>query len=244
MGGIFNLDSPLMQGLGKVADLMLLNILAMICCIPIFTVGASLTALHYMSLKIIRGEECYIVKGFFKSFKQNFKQATIIWLLILMALLILVGDFYIMQNSGIEFHIVLKVIIAVIGVLIIFTPTYVFAVLAKFDNTIVRTIKNAAIMSLLQFPKTILMIIIALVPVVIAVFFPQILPIAFLFGMSGPTFLAALLYNKFFKKLEEQTEAANAPAEVGEDIENPQEDERIFKDELDETLIQSEMNKY
>ncbi len=242
MGGIFNLDSPLMQGLGKAADLMLLNILAMFCCIPIFTAGASMTALHYMSLKIVRGEECYIIRGFFKSFKQNFKQATIIWLLILLALLILVGDFYIMQNSEIEFHIVLKVIIGIVGLIIIFTATYVFAVLAKFDNTIKRTIKNALIMSLLQFPKTILMIIMALVPIAIAAFFPQILPIAFLFGMSGPTFVAALLYNKFFQKLEDQIKAANETAE-GEEFENPEEDERIFRDELDEALIQSEMDK-
>lgn len=242
MGGIFNLDSPLMQGLGKVADLMILNILAMICCIPIFTAGASLTALHYMSLKIVRGEECYITRGFFKSFKQNFKQATVIWLLILLAIFILVGDFYIMKNSGIEFHIVLKVIIGIVGIFIVFTATYVFAVLAKFDNTIKRTIKNAFIMSLLQFPKTILMIIMALVPIGIVVFFPQILPIAFLFGMSGPTFVAALLYNKFFQKLEDQVEAANEPAEM-EELENPQEDERIFRDELDEALIQSEMDK-
>lgn len=242
MGGIFNLDSPLMQGLGKVADLMILNILAMICCIPVFTAGASLTALHYVSLKIVRGEECYIIRGFFKSFKQNFKQATVIWLLILLAAIILVGDFYIMMNSGIEFHIVLKAIIGFIGILIVFTGTYVFAVLAKFDNTIKRTIKNAFIMSLLQFHKTILMIIMALVPIAIAAFFTPLLPIAFLFGMSGPAFVAALLYNKFFRKMEDQVKAANEPAE-GEELENPEEDERIFRDELDEALIQSEMDK-
>ena len=239
MRGIFNIDSPVMQGLTKVADLMILNILATICCIPIFTIGASLTALHYMALKIVRGEECYITRGFFKSFKQNFKQATVIWLLILLAIIILVGDFFIMKNSGIEFHIVLKVII---GVLIAFTVTYVFAVLAKFDNTIKRTIRNAFIMSLLQFPKTILMIIMALVPIVIMVYFPQILPVVFLLGMSGPAFVDALLYNKFFQRLEDEVEAANESAE-GEDLENQEEDERIFRDELDEALIQSEMNK-
>jgi len=108
-----------MQGLGKVADLMILNILAMICCIPIFTTGAALTALHYMSLKIVRGEECYIVKGFFKSFKQNFKQATVIWLILLVAIFILVGDFYIMQNSGINFHVALKVMVGIVGLVIL-----------------------------------------------------------------------------------------------------------------------------
>ncbi len=53
---LFNLDSPLMRALGKMADLMWLNILTMVCCIPVFTIGASLTALHYMALKIVRDE--------------------------------------------------------------------------------------------------------------------------------------------------------------------------------------------
>lgn len=242
MGGIFNLDSPLMRGLGKMADLMILNLIAMICCIPIITAGASLTALNYMSLKIVRGEECYIIKGFFKSFKENLKQATAIWLLLLLAILILVGDFYIMQNSGMEFHVALKVIIAVVGVIIIFTAMYVFPVLAKFDNTIKRTVKNAFIMSILQFPKTILMIILYLIPPVVGLLFYQAVPVVFMFGLSVPAWLSAMLYNKFFQKLEDQVIAATEPAE-GEEAEEGEEDERIFKDELDEALVNSQLEQ-
>ena len=62
---LFNLDSPLMQFLNKVADLMWLNVLTLICCIPIVTVGPALTALHYMALKIARDEECYIARDYF-----------------------------------------------------------------------------------------------------------------------------------------------------------------------------------
>ncbi len=233
MGGIFNIDGPVMRFLGKVADLMILNILTMICCIPVITVGASLTALHYMTLKIVRGEEGSIVKGYFKSFRQNFKQATVIWLLLVLSALILVGDFYIMKNSGIEFHIALKVIIAVIGVAIVFTATYVFPVLAKFDNTIMNTIRNAFFMSLLQIPKTILIIVVALVPVVVLLFFPQHFPWVFVFGMSVPSWVMSKLCNKFFKNLEDKVEAAETPEAPAEG----EEDERIFKDELDETLI-------
>ena len=86
---LFNLDSPLMQGLSKMADLMWLNVLTLLCCLPVVTMGASLTAMNYVALKIVRDEECYISKSFFKSFKENFKQATIIWLMILVAALIL-----------------------------------------------------------------------------------------------------------------------------------------------------------
>lgn len=235
----FDLDSPLMQVLNKVADLLLLNILCMVCCIPIITAGASITALHYMSLKIVRNEECYIMRGFFKSFKENFKQGTIIWLLFLLVVIILAGDFYIMKNSGLEFSKVLQIIITAVGVLVLFTTMFVFPVLAKFDNTTMRTIKNAFVMSILQFPKTVLMVIMWLVPTAVAIFVPRAIPIAFLFGLSAPAFVSALLYNKFFKKLEAQIEEANAQ-NGDQDGDQGQEDDRIFKDELDPALAAGE----
>ena len=237
----FDLDSPLMQVLNKVADLLWLNILTLICCIPIVTVGASLTAMNYMALKIVRNEECYITKGFFKSFKQNFRQATAIWLLFLLAVLVLAGDFYIMKNSGIEFNIVIKVVIGIVAWILTFTWMFVFPVLAKFDNTVIRTIKNAFVMSILQFPKTLLMIVMYALPIVIGMLVPQAFPICFLFGLSAPAYVSALLYNKFFKKLEDQYIAATTPAE--EEGAKEEDAERIFKDELDESLIEGTKDK-
>ncbi len=231
---IFNLDSPLMNILGKMADLMWLNILTMICCIPIVTAGASLTALHYMALKIIRNEECYITRGFFKSFKENFKQATIIWLILLVVALVFVGDYYIILETEVDLHIAFKVILMAVTVLVVFTATYVFPVLAKFDNTIKQTIKNAFVMSILQFPRTIVMIVMNIAPAVLFLLFYQAIPIVFLFGFSLPAFGGAFLYNKFFQKLEDQILAQNAPAEAQED------EERIFKDELDESIVTEE----
>lgn len=237
----FDLDSPLMQVLNKVADLLWLNILTLICCIPIVTAGASLTAMNYMALKIVRNEECYITKGFFKSFKQNFKQATAIWLLFLLAVLVLAGDFYIVKNSGIEFNIVIKVVIGIVALILTFTWMFVFPVLAKFDNTVIRTIKNAFVMSILQFPKTLLMIVIYVLPIVIGILVPQAFPICFLFGLSAPAYVSALLYNKFFQKLEDQYIAATTPAE--EEGAKEENEERIFKDELDESLIEGTKDK-
>lgn len=225
-----------MQALGKMADLMWLNLLTLICCIPIVTAGASLTAMNYMALKIVRNEECYITRGFFKSFRQNFKQATLIWLLIVFVVAVLVGDFVIMRYSGLSFPKFLQIVIIAIGILFTFMVTFVFPVLAKFDNTVRRTIKNAFLMSIMQFPKTILMIILYVIPPVVFVYFPQAIPVVFLFGLSLPAWLSAKLYNKFFQKLEDQILAENPPEEA--EPEEVGEDERIFKDELDENLVQ------
>lgn len=100
MGKLFNIDSPVMRFLGKVADLMILNLVTLVCCIPIVTIGASLTAMHYVLLKMVRDRECYIVRSFFKSFKANFKQATVIWLIILLVLVIFAADLRIINASA------------------------------------------------------------------------------------------------------------------------------------------------
>ena len=228
---IFDLDSPLMNVLNKMADLMWLNILTLICCIPVITAGAALTSMHYVALKIVRNEESYI-RSFFKSFKTNFRQATLIWLLLMLVAAILGGDYYIITKSGMQFSQVLVVLIMAAGVLVICTSLYVFPVLAKFDNTIMGTIRNAFIMSILQLPKTVVMFVMAFFPLIIYLVSLRLIPIIFLFGFSLPAYASAMLYNKFFQKLEDQLLSEQEPApEI-----SPEEDERVFHDELDESL--------
>ena len=229
---IFDLDSPLMNVLNKMADLMWLNILTLIFCIPVITAGAALTSMHYVALKIVRNEESYITRSFFKSFKTNFRQATLIWLLLMLVAAILGGDYYIITKSGMQFSQVLVVLIMAAGVLVICTSLYVFPVLAKFDNTIMGTIRNAFIMSILQLPKTVVMFVMAFFPLIIYLVSLRLIPIIFLFGFSLPAYASAMLYNKFFQKLEDQLLSEQEPApEI-----SPEEDERVFHDELDESL--------
>ena len=229
---IFDLDSPLMNVLNKMADLMWLNILTLICCIPIITAGAAFTSMHYVALKIVRNEESYITRAFFKSFKTNFRQATVIWMLLLLVAAVLGGDYYIITKSGMQFSQVLIVLIMAAGVLVICTALYVFPVLAKFDNTIMGTIRNAFIMSILQLPKTLVMLVMAFFPLIIYLVSLRLIPIIFLFGLSLPAYASAMLYNKFFQKLEDQLLSEQEPApEV-----SPEEDERVFHDELDPNI--------
>lgn len=234
MGKIFDLDSPLVRMLNKVADLMWLNILTLICCIPIFTIGASMTACHYVALKIRRNEEGYIAREFFKSFKMNFKQATLIWMVSLFLIVILVTDFVIMRtNPEVEIGYWVEVLLMVTALLLSFTLCWVFAMLAKFTNTTKATLKNAFALSLMNFPKTILMIICYIIPVVVALFFIQAFPFVLLFGISAPVFVSALLCNKNFKRLEEKI-LARIEAEKGPEEESGEEDERIFRDMSEE----------
>ena len=198
MGKIFDLDSPLIRFLNKVADLLWLNILTVVCCIPIITAGAAFTALHYCCLKLVRGEEGYITKDFFKSFKLNFKQSTIIWIIVFVTGLILGFDFYIIVNGiagGTAYAIRIGLLIA--SILYVFTVLYVFPLQSHFYNPIKMTIKNAFMMSLTLLPKTVLMVIYAALP--LALVYTGI-------WFSAPAYFSALLYSKSFKKYEPKEE--------------------------------------
>ncbi|MCQ2081159.1 MAG: YesL family protein [Lachnospiraceae bacterium] len=210
MSKFFNLDSPFMVGLTKVADLMIVNFLALLCCIPIFTIGASMTALHYVCLKIVRNEENYITRMFFKSFKENFKQATIIWLIEVVVIGLFGLDLWILGHTEANYPDWFRTALLAMGFLVFALSLYTFPLLAKFDNPVKVTIKNSALVSLMIWPKTIISMICWAIPIVIVFYAPQILPIDFCFGLSGPVFLCAILYNKPFKKLEPDSEEKNA----------------------------------
>ncbi len=218
MGRLFNIDSPVMRFLGKVADLMILNMVTLVCCIPVVTIGASLTAMHYVLLKMVRNEESYIVRSFFKSFKANFKQATIIWMIIFLCLVIFAADLMIINNSGLQFPEALKILLFALFLVAYMVTCYVFPVLARFENTVPKTIKNALFMAILSFPKTVLMMLAYLLPFAVVYFFVMAVPIVFLFGISVPAYLAAMLYSGTFKRFEPEEELYIDRFEAGEGI--------------------------
>ena len=102
LSNIFNYDNPVWRFMGKFCDILLLNILWTLCSVPIVTIGASTTAVYYVTLKLVRDEEGPTVRSFFRSFKENFKQATVIWLILLVAGLLIGFDLYFLGSFIIE----------------------------------------------------------------------------------------------------------------------------------------------
>lgn len=202
MGKLFNMDSPVMVILSKLADLMILNIITMVACIPIVTAGASLTALHYVLLKMVRKEEGYIVRSYIKSFKENFKQATISWLILLLFIIIFIVDLWIISYSGIRFANGLKIALFAVAAIALMAALYIFPLLARFENTIRGTFKNALLMSILSLPKTVAMVVVCCLPVLMVLVSLNAVPVVFLLGISGPAYLCAMLYSGTFKKFE------------------------------------------
>ncbi len=223
---LFGIDSPLIKGLGKMADLMALNLLALLCCLPIVTIGASLTSLYYMTLKVVRDEEIYIVKNFFKAFKQNFVKSTIVWLIQIVVMVILISDYYMFFfNETSKFPAIFQVVVLIVTVVAAITFMFVYPLMSKFDNSLKNNFRNAFLLGITQFPKIIVMYILWAVPVVVTIFVIELFPFVLLFGLSLPALLSSLMYNKFFLKLEGSMVEQNA-----EETSSDTEEERIFSD--------------
>lgn len=146
----FSYDSTFSQLLLKLCYSCYLNLIWFICCIPIVTIGASTTALYYTSLKIVRENDHSLVRKFFHAFRENFRQSTILWLILLAAGLVLAGDGYIVyhlraSSTGIPavmWTLILAVLIAA-GVVYVIVLFFVFPLVASVSNTNMAMLKNA-----------------------------------------------------------------------------------------------------
>lgn len=217
MRNIFSLDNPIMQTLSKIADLMILNVTFIICCLPVFTIGAALTGLSYVSLKMAENEEGYIFKGFLKSFKQNFKQATVIWLIMLAIGLVLGADFYILSASSGTFITTIRVILVITAFIYLMIMLYVFPTLARFYNSTKNTLRNAFLMSIADFPRTLIMLVITVGSVLITLYNGYTLAYGLLIWILGGFALVSYLNSFFLKKVF----AKYTPKEETEEESNP-----------------------
>lgn len=201
---LFNLDSPLMQGLGKIADLFILNILFIVSCIPIITIGPALTALYTITLKAARNEESYIFRGYLKAFKDNFKIGTLSWLIVLIAGFVLWADFRILGSMPDSIKTVMSVLLLLAFFLYLITATYLFPYIARFENTLFKTIKNAFFMAIAYLPYTLLFVAFAVLTILATIYIPfQIIGLVWmLFGFSGLAYLNSIFFRKIFAKFE------------------------------------------
>lgn len=201
---IFSANSLLGRFLNLIGDLVILNILWIVFSLPIFTIGASTTALFYSLMIRIRRDEGYVHTNFIKSFKQNFKQSTIIWLIMAFILFILLFDYRIgiyLNSIGNNIvgglFIVISVVLLIIYYLVL---TYIFPVQAKFENTLKNNFKNAFLMSIAHFGYTILIFIITMTFILLSLASKAIIGIEIFLGMSLYAYLTSNIYIMVFRK--------------------------------------------
>jgi len=198
MDKLFSTDGKLFRGLEKAVNVVYLNVLWLIFSIPLITIGASTTAMFSVMMKMGRDREGYIFKDFLKSFKENFKQATIIWGILLFAGTLLVADMYYFftiaewKNANYIGMIFLGVsVVFILGVM------YIFPLQAQFHNKIKQTIKNAFFLASKHFGWSMLLLLIYLIMIFLVYLFWYVAGWCII-GICA--YIAACIYNKIFVK--------------------------------------------
>ena len=208
---LFSYDSRFTQVLMKLVYSSYLNILWFICSIPIFTIGASTTALYYTCLKIVRNEEGNVTKTFFKSFKENFRQAIVIWLILFVIGSFLAFDFYVLYNLRLNtampmaaFWTILLAIL--IGAIIIYLIVLfmIFPLQASVINTTPNMFKNAFLIGThyLFAPILVFAVHFAMFYAVVAVFTPLIV-----FGEGFCAMVSSFILNRLLISVTTPAEA-------------------------------------
>lgn len=208
---MFRFDGPLMTVLNKIKDMVFLNLCTLLCCIPLVTVGASLTAAHYAALKMRRDCDNHVVKNFFRSFRQNFGQSTLLWLIWAAAAAVCLLSYW-MYSEVDGMLSILPGGVAAIGLFLLMLFVWLFPVQARFINPIWRIIQDSFVLACRHFGRTVLMTLTVVLGFFMWCVGIKLLWIPLLFGFSVPIYLSALLYDSVFLELEakiisrEQTE--------------------------------------
>ena len=206
MSGLFDGNGSFMGGLFKFSDLFLLNIIYLVCCLPVVTIGAATTALYYSSMKLVEDRGTSAVKGFLHSFKDNFLQATGIWLIYLAGGAFVGMDFYLLTRYDVGINKLLLGFLIIPTIIIFFSMVYSFPLLSRFENTVKTTLVNSVLLSIANLPLTIMMIVFHALPFIIVIWSLKFAPISILIGFAAVAYSNSIFLLKLFEKLQPQQE--------------------------------------
>ena len=208
---LFGHDSPIMRTFNLLADILTLHFLWLLYSLPLFTIGASTTALYYTMMKRIRTDEGTLFHNFHTSFKANFKQATILWLFLALFGFLLLFDFRFCFALHNGIGTIMLIGCSIVTIPFLFLCFYIFPVQAKFENRIFDNVKNALLMSFINFPYTLLLLVLTGTVILFALRYQLMMGFFLICGMGFYSYITAGVYIQVFRKY--------IPNELEEDLE-------------------------
>lgn len=204
MHNLFNPENPGMRFLSRIFDLIVLNLFFLLTCLPIVTIGAALSSLYHITILMVRGEDGYIVKGYFKAFRQNFIKATLLWIPLMLLFFFFGVDLYIVLFVIDASYNLLQIPIWIIVFFLVSVMIYAFPLLSNYECKMKQLIKNSILISLANIPSTIFFVVFPLGIVYISTKSSALLIFLFsvilFFGLSLLAYINSLFLNRIFEK--------------------------------------------
>ena len=207
MHNLFHYENPFIQFLVRVGDLMILNLLFILCSLPVVTLGASLTAMHRVTQNMLFEQEEPLLKAFFRAFRQNFRQSTLAWLVELVVIVSLVCDVLLVMayfDGGLAKA--MYILVAVLAILVAGVFSYLMPLIARYENGMRQQVNNAVVLAIIKLPKTVLLTLLNLLPVILLLIsvpvFVQTLIFWVIIGFAFVSFLTSSILKPVFQQLE------------------------------------------
>ena len=201
MGGIFSMNSKLIKVLNNIVDVVFLNIVFIITCMPILTIGPAITALYSVTLKLAAKEDIYVIKAYFKALRENFKKSEKAWLVIL-AVIVLIGiNFRICLAFDFAFKQVVMGLLCMMALLVAISFVFVFPIIAKFEVPLKNAFINSILMPLSKPLLFFTIMLIQAVPIITAMYSQAVFIIWIYLLVMGWFSLVAYVSSIYINKL-------------------------------------------
>lgn len=199
--GTFGENNPVWKAISRFADMMVIGIIFLVSCLPIFTIGAALSAFYYTAMDSLRKEDGYIFKRYFSNFAKNFKKGTIIWLIMLVLGVICGANVYCwIINSDMQIAVIMLAISVIMAIAWLMTFIFVFPLQARFENTVGKTIQNAFLLAISHLPFTLSNIILIAGIAFLCYISWLAVFVMVLFGIGVVGYLMVYSFERLFKK--------------------------------------------
>lgn len=210
MSNLWHPDSPFMQKMTFITNLLILNVLWILCSLPIITMGAATTAMYSVLFAYRRKETDSVLRPFFSAFKKNFLRSTLCWLVLLFLGIALAYD-AILLIYGAEMQLFLCIPVIIIAILVAIVGIYIFPQISMFENKPLAMVKNCFLLFMLNPIQSIAIMILDFFPLILFLFIPQLFWFTFLLwvlvGIALCANVSSILLWKIFDKYIPKTEA-------------------------------------
>ena len=205
MNGLLSPEGKVSSVLNLIGDLIILNLLTLVCSIPIITFGAAFSSMYQILIKIVRKEEGHIVGPYFKAFRENFRKSTVVWLIGGGISFFIGFDIFLLSKFSFSFSGTYKIILFI---LFFFTVVFTFFSLvteAHFENTVRNTIANGVKFCVIHILLSVLVTALTIAPFLMLHLSLRLLPLFLLLGYSGPGYVCGLYFSDLFSRYEKES---------------------------------------
>lgn len=205
-----NINHPFFNFINTLSAFIVLNILFIVTCLPVITIGAAITSLYSVMMPFTKDENDFLFKNYFKSFKSNFKESTIIWIILFIITSIILFNMSFWYSIGSLISTIIFALMGLVMIVLFLCFLYVFPLIVRFSNDTGQTIKNAIFIGFSHLKSSLILALLNGLFVYLTYIWTGFSVMSILLGFSFMAYIQSFIFNRIFKEYEPTTKSTSA----------------------------------